>query len=95
MAYLLSILVEPLIPLTNTGLCFLEPDPHLCPSLPGRISQREDSNVDRCCVCGSDVDRFNPPAQENYQGQTYNFCCQECKEKFDSNPSAYARSQAA
>jgi YHS domain-containing protein len=42
-----------------------------------------------------EVDRFNPPAQENYQGQIYVFCCQECKEKFDANPRAYSKSQAA
>jgi YHS domain-containing protein len=51
--------------------------------------------MDQCCVCGSEVDRYNPPAQENYQGQVYNFCCEECKARFDANPTAFANRKAA
>lgn len=51
--------------------------------------------MDHCCVCGEKVDRFNPPAQEVYQGQLYNFCCDECKKQFDENPEEFAIAQAA
>jgi YHS domain-containing protein len=50
--------------------------------------------MDKCPVCGMEVDRNNPAATSNYNGQYYNFCCEECKEKFDQNPQTYAKKAA-
>lgn len=40
-------------------------------------------------VCGMQVDERNAPTS-TYKGQTYAFCEQECKDKFDANPDQYA-----
>jgi P-type Cu+ transporter len=45
-------------------------------------------------VCGMMVDDQNAPARSTHQGRTYYFCAQDCKEKFDANPSRYT-TQAA
>jgi YHS domain-containing protein len=41
-------------------------------------------------VCGMTVDENRAPARSTYQGQTFYFCSQECKDKFDHNPETYA-----
>ncbi|HEY8447959.1 MAG TPA: YHS domain-containing protein [Thermomicrobiales bacterium] len=43
-------------------------------------------------VCGMEIDSSQAAAQSQYQGQTYYFCSQECKEKFDQNPQQYVKS---
>ena len=43
-----------------------------------------------CAVCGMDVDADDPPAESHYNGETYVFCCEACKEKFDGDPRLYA-----
>ena len=40
----------------------------------------------KCPVCGMDA---KPDIKSEYQGQSYNFCCSSCKEKFDRNPQQY------
>ncbi len=45
-------------------------------------------------VCGMKVDQSKSTAQSNFQGQTYHFCSQECKEKFDRSPQQFARRTA-
>jgi YHS domain-containing protein len=35
------------------------------------------------------VDEKKNPPKSNYQGTQYNFCGQECKEKFDRSPQQY------
>lgn len=40
-------------------------------------------------VCGMDVDESDPPAQTDYQGTTYFFCAEGCREKFEANPDEY------
>jgi P-type Cu+ transporter len=50
--------------------------------------------MDNCDVCGAQIDGANPPAESQYNGQTYCFCCDSCKQKFDANPQMYA-TQAA
>ena len=37
-------------------------------------------------VCGMEVSEDSAAAQSEYQGQTYYFCSQECKNAFDQNP---------
>jgi Cu+-exporting ATPase len=41
-------------------------------------------------VCGMQVDESKAAGQSNHQGQTYYFCSQGCKGKFDENPEQYA-----
>jgi len=43
-------------------------------------------------VCGMQVDENKAPATSSYQGKTYSFCGQECKDKFDREPQRYAHS---
>ncbi len=41
-------------------------------------------------VCGMQVDEKRAAAKSQYQGQTYYFCSQSCKQKFDQAPQQYA-----
>lgn len=41
-------------------------------------------------VCGMTIDQSDAAARSTYQGRTYFFCSQQCKDTFDRNPSAYA-----
>lgn len=41
-------------------------------------------------VCEMDVDEGDAPAQAEYQGETYYFCGEGCREKFEENPQQYA-----
>ncbi len=41
-------------------------------------------------VCGMQVDEQQAAGQSEYQGETYYFCGQGCKQKFDQNPQQYA-----
>jgi YHS domain-containing protein len=47
-----------------------------------------------CDVCGTAIDADNPPATTNFDGQEYCFCCDDCKQKFDTNPQQYAQRAA-
>ncbi|MBI2221139.1 MAG: YHS domain-containing protein [Acidobacteria bacterium] len=40
-------------------------------------------------VCGMTVDEKTAPAKSDYKGQTYYFCMQGCKRKFDADPEHY------
>jgi YHS domain-containing protein len=46
-------------------------------------------------VCGMDVDPDEAAAQSEFQGETYYFCCNECKRRFDQDPKSFARQQKA
>lgn len=41
-------------------------------------------------VCGMDVDPDTAAAKSDYQGVTYYFCAEGCKQEFDANPAKYA-----
>lgn len=41
-------------------------------------------------VCGMQVDEQKAAGQSQHQGQTYYFCSEDCKTKFDQNPQQYA-----
>lgn len=59
-----------------------------------RITTREvDVMADtrRDPVCNMEVDERSAAGQSDYQGQTYYFCSQSCKNKFEQNPQQYAR----
>jgi YHS domain-containing protein len=40
-------------------------------------------------VCGADVDPSHSGDETQFGGQTYYFCCRDCKEAFESSPSRY------
>ena len=46
-------------------------------------------------VCGMDVDPDEAAAQSEYQGETYYFCCNECKQRFDKDPKSFAHQPKA
>lgn len=41
-------------------------------------------------VCGMQVDEQNAAARSEYEGQTFYFCSEGCKEKFEQNPEQYS-----
>ena len=40
-------------------------------------------------VCGMEVDPDTAAAQSEYQGTTYYFCAEGCKQDFDADPQKY------
>jgi Cu+-exporting ATPase len=42
-------------------------------------------------VCKMKVDESKAAGKSEYKGQTYYFCSQGCKVKFDQNPQLYAQ----
>jgi YHS domain-containing protein len=40
-------------------------------------------------VCGMMIDEKTAAGRSEFQGQTYYFCAQVCKQRFDQNPHAY------
>jgi Cu+-exporting ATPase len=40
------------------------------------------------------ISEADAAGQSQYQGQTYYFCSQSCKNKFDQNPQQYAKQAA-
>ena len=47
--------------------------------------------MEKDVVCGMQVDPAKAAAASEYMGKTFYFCSKACKEKFDANPSAYAK----
>jgi YHS domain-containing protein len=47
--------------------------------------------MEKDVVCGMEVDRESAPAQSEYQGRTYYFCAQSCKEEFDRDPGKFVK----
>ncbi|MEE9567650.1 MAG: copper ion binding protein, partial [Desulfobacteria bacterium] len=45
--------------------------------------------MERDLVCGMDVDRETAAAKIEYQGKTYFFCAESCKEKFEKDSEKY------
>ena len=44
--------------------------------------------MEKCAVCGMNVNPTEAPSSD-YQGRTYYFCSDECKEQFDQDPQRY------
>ena len=44
-------------------------------------------------VCHMEVDERTAPATYDYEGDTYYFCSQRCKEKFAGDPESYVSRQ--
>ncbi len=41
-------------------------------------------------ICGMQIEPMRAAGESTYQGQTYYFCSEECKSKFDSESQKYA-----
>ena len=41
-------------------------------------------------VCNMEVDEQSAAGRSQYQGQTYYFCTESCKNEFEQNPEMYA-----
>jgi YHS domain-containing protein len=41
-------------------------------------------------VCGMDVEEAQAPATTEFEGLTYYFCSDSCRDEFEANPSLYA-----
>ena len=44
-------------------------------------------------VCGMEVDAARAAAQADYEGQTYLFCSQGCREAFVAEPEKYLKKE--
>jgi YHS domain-containing protein len=42
-------------------------------------------------VCRMEVEEKKSAAKSEYEGNTYYFCCQSCKEAFDKEPEKYLK----
>lgn len=45
-------------------------------------------------VCGMDVNQSQAKATADYNGQTYYFCSDQCKQRFESNPQQFTAKTA-
>jgi len=45
--------------------------------------------MDRDPVCQMDVDEESAPARSDYLGETFYFCSERCRERFDADPECY------
>jgi YHS domain-containing protein len=45
-------------------------------------------------VCGMQVDEKQAKAQIQHQGQTYYFCSDQCKQRFEENPKRFVKKSA-
>lgn len=46
-------------------------------------------------VCGMEMRADDAAAATEYDGQTYYFCCEQCRQQFLADPERYAVSQVA
>ena len=40
-------------------------------------------------ICGMDVEPQSAAGKSEYEGKTYYFCCEGCKQEFDEHPQRY------
>jgi P-type Cu+ transporter len=45
--------------------------------------------MDRDPVCQMEVDEKTAAASSQYRGETFYFCSQDCKKRFDADPERY------
>jgi YHS domain-containing protein len=59
------------------------------PSSGAEIRKREEIRMVKDPVCGMDVDETKAAATSVYEGTTYYFCAQACKDAFEKAPAKY------
>ena len=42
-------------------------------------------------VCGVEIDKEKSAGSFDYQGTTYHFCSERCRDDFSKNPSSYIK----
>ncbi len=42
-------------------------------------------------VCGTELDREKSAGSYDYQGKTYHFCSESCRDDFSKDPSSYIK----
>ena len=52
------------------------------------------ANSQRDPVCNMEIDEQSAAGRSQYQGETYYFCTQSCKDEFDQDPQQYAKPDA-
>jgi len=55
--------------------------------------QKADEMV-KCPVSGEEIKKSEAKGTFQYEGKTYYFCCENCKEKFMKNPEKYAHQES-
>ena len=50
-----------------------------------------EDTMERDVVCGMQVDPNKAAGKSDHNGKTYYFCSQMCKQRFDTDPSKYAK----
>ena len=53
------------------------------------------ANIVRDPVCGMELNEENAVERSEHMGQIYYFCSDQCRNKFDENPSQYAGEASA
>ena len=56
----------------------------------GRVIMGPSLAVERDPVCGMEV-APDAPIRAEYEGQTYFFCSEECRQKFEAQPAAFVK----
>ena len=53
------------------------------------VEQYQSNNLVADPVCGMSVNKYHAPAQFDFEGTTYYFCVEACRQKFAADPRAY------
>ena len=62
-------------------------------ALSGMAQQQAEETV-TCPVSGKEIKKSEAKATYEYEGKTYYFCCEKCKEAFIKNPEKYTQEKA-
>lgn len=55
------------------------------------MKQQDNERTFKDPVCGMEVSRMTAVEEYGYQGKTYYFCSQACRETFEAEPEKYLR----
>lgn len=69
-----------------------ENKPSKVESLRGESTTAVNAGNKICPVSGEKIGDMGKPAQYEYKGKVYNFCCEGCVETFKENPEKYVNS---
>lgn len=58
------------------------------------IAQQQPEETLTCPVNGKEIKKSEAKATYEYEGKTYYFCCEKCKEEFIKNPEKYTQKKA-
>ena len=53
------------------------------------MTKKEQKETYKDPVCGMEISRLTAPASYDYDGKTYYFCADLCRDKFEANPKQY------